>query len=533
MPIISRMLNGPTTLFYQHPQLRMANIVGDPQDFFRYTSGRWVWDERQQLQERYREFDILEMQKVAMDSSSSGSCVRMANLGEGSYNKSFKLTMGNGKTVVARVPNPNAGPAFLTTASEVATMDFLRTILGLPVPKVLAWNSAVDSTNRVGAEYIIMEYAPGKNLADVWTDMDLECKVRTMEDIVTIQHKFLSLKFSEYSRHGCLFYRKNAPPGSHPAIVEGGNLSHELKQRIAERFSIGPIVNTAFWSQGRGDVDIYRGPWASAVGYIQASALREIAWIQKHATPRSPNDPLFVSHSQNDPAEHVSLIQRYLSITPHLIPQEEGILGSFLWHPDLRTPNIFVDDSGHITSIIDWQSASAGPLFLEGRRPHFLDYNGDLILELPEDFKQLDANAQSAVKGTVTNSILLYLYEKYRTERNPLLSRVFQYPSGKTLTDPIRFVRNTWDGDITPLRESKWRNPLGHAVECPIDFSPEEIRKHYEDSEGWNEVQDFWERLIGDHKPGWLDLTCNLRSSYVHLFSDPRRNNPPPSSHEV
>lgn len=65
------------------------------------------------------------MQKIAMESSSSGSCVSMAEIGEGSYNKSFKLTMGNGKTVVARIPNPNAGPAFLTTASEVATMDFV------------------------------------------------------------------------------------------------------------------------------------------------------------------------------------------------------------------------------------------------------------------------------------------------------------------------------------------------------------------------------------------------------------------------
>ncbi|RAH65658.1 phosphotransferase family protein [Aspergillus aculeatinus CBS 121060] len=529
MPIISRI---ETTLLpissrrrysYQHPQLRMANIVGDPQDFFRYTSGRWVWDERQQLQERYREFDILEMQKVAMDSSSSGSCVRMAKIGEGSYNKSFKLTMGNGKTFVARIPNPNARPAFLTTASEVATMDFLRTILGLPVPKVLAWSSAVDSTNRVGAEYIIMEYAPGKNLADVWTDMDLECKVRTMEDI---------------SRYSCLFYRKDAPPGSHPAIVEGGNLSHELKQKIAERFSIGRIVDTAFWGKGRGDMDIYRGPWASAVDYIQASALREIAWIQKHATPRSPDDPLFISHRQNDPVEHVSLLQRYLSIAPHLIPQEEGILGSFLWHPDLRTPNIFVDDSGHITSIIDWQSASAGPLFLEDRHPYFLDYNGDLILELPEDFKQLDANTQSAVKGTVTNSILLYLYEKYTAERNPLLSRVFQYPNGKTLTDPIRFVGNTWDGDIIPLRESliriqkKWRSPLGHAVECPIDLSPEEIRKHHEDSEGWNEVQDFWDGLSGImSRDGWTSHATYDQAMFI--YSQIQAETTPSFSHDV
>ncbi|KAE8143966.1 phosphotransferase family protein [Aspergillus pseudotamarii] len=552
MPIFSRMLKGiqsispilsrDTTLLpissrrysYQHPQLRMANIVGDPQDFFNYTSGRWVWDERQQLQERYREFNILEIQNIAMESSSSGSCVSMSKIGEGSYNKLFKLTMGNGKTVVARIPNPNAGPACLTTASEVATMDFLRTILCLPVPKILAWSSAVDSTNRVGAEYIIMEYAPGRNLADVWTDMDLECKVQTMEDIVTIQHNFLSLKFSEY---GCLFYREDAPPGSHPAIVEGGNLSHEIKHKIAEKYSIGPIVDTAFWSKGRGDMDIHRGPWASVVDYIQAFALREIAWIQKHAIPRSPNDPLFVSHSQNDPAEHISLLQRYLSIAPHLIAQEESISRSFLWHPDLRTPNIFVDDSGHITSVIDWQSTSAGPLFLEGRHPHFLDYNGDLILELPENLKQLDEKTQNTVKSKVTNSILLYLYEKYTAERNPILSRVFQYPNGKTLTDPIRFVGNTWDGDILPLRESliriqkKWSS-LGCTVECPIDFSPEEIRKHYEDSEGWNEVQDFWDALSGIiSRDGWTSHATYDQA--VSIYSQIQAETASHSSHDV
>ncbi|THC90747.1 hypothetical protein EYZ11_009794 [Aspergillus tanneri] len=295
----------------------MANVVGNPHDFYGYTSGRWVWDEKEQLRERYREFDILELQKVAMESASSDSCVSMEKLGEGSYNKSFQLTMANGKAVVARIPNPNAGPAFLTTASEVATMDFLRNTLHLPVPKVLAWNSAVDSTNRVGAEYIIMEHAPGKNLADIWTDMDLEHKIQTMEDIVTIQQKLLLLKFSD----------KDAPPGSHPAIIEGDTLSHELKNKIAKQFSIGPMVDMSFWSKQRGNMDIDRGPWASAIDYMQALALREITWIQKHATPRSPDDPLFVSHSQNNPTEHVSLLRRYLSVAPHLIPREEDFSG--------------------------------------------------------------------------------------------------------------------------------------------------------------------------------------------------------------
>lgn len=44
---------------------------------------------------------------------------------EGQYNKAFIMTMDNGVEVLAKLPNPNAGPAFYTTASEVATRHFV------------------------------------------------------------------------------------------------------------------------------------------------------------------------------------------------------------------------------------------------------------------------------------------------------------------------------------------------------------------------------------------------------------------------
>lgn len=47
---------------------------------------------------------------------------------EGSFNKALLLTMDNGTEVMAKLPNPNAGPAFYTTASEVATHHFVGDI---------------------------------------------------------------------------------------------------------------------------------------------------------------------------------------------------------------------------------------------------------------------------------------------------------------------------------------------------------------------------------------------------------------------
>lgn len=123
-----------------------------------------------------------------------------------------------------------------------------------------------------------MEHAPGSNLADVWTEMDLEHKVQTTEDLVSIQQKLLSLRFSVFvypssrnqfcmpsniSRHGCLFYKSDAPPGSQPAIIVGDNHPHEIRRNISEKFSIGPAVDTAFWSNGRESMDIDRGPCTS------------------------------------------------------------------------------------------------------------------------------------------------------------------------------------------------------------------------------------------------------------------------------
>lgn len=73
----------------------------------------------------YNIFNVAELQRVAVKSVGSKSCASMIKLAEGQYNKVFQLVMNDGKVVIASLPNPNAGPSFYTTASEVATMEFV------------------------------------------------------------------------------------------------------------------------------------------------------------------------------------------------------------------------------------------------------------------------------------------------------------------------------------------------------------------------------------------------------------------------
>ena len=96
------------------------------EELFRYSGGRWLWNEEKQLQDRYKRFNVPELQNIAVKSVGAQTCVSMIKLAEGGSNKVFRLIMDDGSIVIARIPYPNPGPTFRTTASEVATMDFVR-----------------------------------------------------------------------------------------------------------------------------------------------------------------------------------------------------------------------------------------------------------------------------------------------------------------------------------------------------------------------------------------------------------------------
>jgi hypothetical protein len=95
------------------------------EDFFHFTRGRFVCNESEQLLQRHIKFDINELAAAAVRATGATRCIKVHKCPDGLYNKAFSLTMGNGKEVIGKIPNPNAGLSHFTTASEVATMDFV------------------------------------------------------------------------------------------------------------------------------------------------------------------------------------------------------------------------------------------------------------------------------------------------------------------------------------------------------------------------------------------------------------------------
>ncbi|KAJ6097376.1 hypothetical protein N7499_001750 [Penicillium canescens] len=108
----------------------------------------------------------------------------------------FRLEMDDGKTILAPIPIQMLAPAFYTTASEVATMEFARDALQIPVPRIVGWSAT--SHNPVGSEYIFMEEATGSQLTTQWDELNPDAKRAIMREVVAIETKMLSVSFSQY-----------------------------------------------------------------------------------------------------------------------------------------------------------------------------------------------------------------------------------------------------------------------------------------------------------------------------------------------
>jgi hypothetical protein len=182
-------------------------------------------------------------------------------------------------------------------------------------------------------------------------------------------------------------------------------------------------------------------------------ARREISWIKQYAVPKAPDDPLLESAAQNSPEAHIQLLEKFLEVAPYLFDIDEQLTQSTIWHPDLHSSNTFINHD-HITAVIDWQGALAGPLFLQAQPSRLVDYQGSLVLKRPDDFDELSDEQKAQIKEQVARSTLFQLYLLETEERNPALARVFHFDHGKTRRLPVEFAGDTWDDDILSFREA-------------------------------------------------------------------------------
>jgi hypothetical protein len=100
-----------------------------------------------------------------------------------------------------------------------------------------------------------MEKAPGIQLSEVWESMHSREKYVIIKQLAGFERLFASSKFPAY---GSLYYSYDLPSPT-PAIV----LPIMDVKGCQKSFSIGPTNNRKYFDDGRGVLDLDRGPCKS------------------------------------------------------------------------------------------------------------------------------------------------------------------------------------------------------------------------------------------------------------------------------
>ncbi|KAF8599708.1 hypothetical protein BDV93DRAFT_525810 [Ceratobasidium sp. AG-I] len=455
---------------------------------------------------RYVRFNVEALQRVAADAVDATRCTKMKKTHEGSYNKIFSLEFNNGEKVIAKIPTKLI-PPFYTTASEVATMDFARTVLGLPVPTVLAWSARAHST-LVGAEFIIMRQNPGiVELRKRWDDMPAEDVSSVIDQVLHAERQFVRCRFSQI---GSIYYVEDVEP----ELRERGLYADGYLGDGADRFRIGPSTEWALWRGARAELKVDRGPWPNVQSYIRGVVRIHQAWLADHARPFSVDTPPR-QFDDKSPEAHYQLLEKLIAISSHVVPSPE-LSTPVLWHKDLHARNILVTDSSPPSiTLIDWQSMSVGPLFQQATFPLFVQYHGDSRINLfnhaplPDNFDTLSWQDKIYLKH---QRRLAFRHLHYSTKMDPLSLAAQNWSREVRLRSAIDEASRTWDLGLGTLREhvcnlvDAW-DSFAPGVACPILVREEEKARHSEERRRIQAYQDQVSRLyrhLETEGDGWV-----------------------------
>ncbi|KAJ9196693.1 hypothetical protein DTO164E3_6223 [Paecilomyces variotii] len=467
-------------------------------ELFAYTNGHFLIDEQRQLDRRYVKFNIDALCDVAAAAGDESSRIKTIEKMEGGFSKALLMKKANGKEIIAKIPTRIAGPTCLTTASEVGVLEYVRRNTSIPIPRVLSWSS--DCTNPVGAEYIIMEKAAGVPLFRRWANMKEIEKLELIKNLTKFEAQLSAIRFPAY---GGLCLRADA------SVLKFHYYLLDESIDPSSSFCIGPSCDRSFLNQ-----DINQGPWTTISDLGISIAKRELSQISNKRPDRSPMFYQGSAKEQVHLLESAISLMRMLDAHPTLIKSGQPTL----WHTDLHMGNIYVapNESSHIVSMIDFQSLSVLPAFLQAQWPIFLKpphgyIKGLVQPKLPDEFDELDEDSKllaqrewSQAKLAKAYEVSTYLEDRVAHEAMMNVPRVFRE----------LFIRcgEVSEVGVIPLRAclieifQNW-STLGFTGQCPFSFTEEEIDTHEQqflEYQAWHEVQRLaWECLDTDAE-GWV-----------------------------
>ncbi|TRM65527.1 kinase-like domain-containing protein [Schizophyllum amplum] len=405
----------------------MHTAVYDEHELFSMTKYRWLYNNEKQLTARYMPFNVEALLNIATQSANAKQCTSLEKIHDGTFNRVLDLKFDNGVEYVVKIPFPITGPKHLCTASEVATLDYIRTELSIPVPEVRSWSSHAERT-PVGTEYIMYENIPGTPLSyyDI-TDLTLERDpfIRILPAVVAIETKMTERAFSLI---GALYYKEDVP--EHLRRDWPLHTKTEYRSPNSARFCVGPTIEREFWRAGRSTLDIDRGPWPDDRAYMVALGKCASASIE--------------AGLDADPdGAYRDLVSKYEKLIPFIAPERTAVA---LWHPELHAGNIIINDKKEEPSsggIIDWQGSVVAPYYRQFQVPpaYEVDEGTELVVHGPgvapklvDGYDELSAEEQDRAQRILRRAWRAYMHEIYlRRQDEKLAMDLYSHDDGANI----------------------------------------------------------------------------------------------------
>ncbi|EFI27472.1 protein kinase subdomain-containing protein PKL/CAK/Fmp29 [Coprinopsis cinerea okayama7 len=495
--LLKRLSSGPI-----QRRLVTSSCLQNP--LFSYSTGRWLYNEKDQLAVRHVPFNVDALKEAACSALGKSSCTSFEKIAEGSYNKVFRMYFEDGKTAIARIPSLRLlGNASMITASEVATMEFMRLYRSFHIPLVYSWSKDLDGP--VKSPYIIMEDIEGVPLLHDWYKIRGDPVRHAMRRFVTDVRQMLCIPFDQI---GGLYFKEDLPPHLQerplfsPALYQTETALKMFEPAI-DRFRVGPIPDYTWWRTMHDEVGADRGPWKD-IGDMLIAAVN----LEKSAIAKYRRNPSILKKTETTSLEELDVLEGLLEKVVTLAPSLALALSNIpdfinfnvAVHADLGPNNAMVPaDNGTNTlsrfdqfTYIDWQGTSILPFPFHCHIPELVQYNGDIIkvpdeyinqIPIPEGLDQLPEDQREYIMAhhrlatrelAFKNAMLDNFHPWAAANAHCLFPYITQLPD--------RVLRGVTHGPIL-LREclmrisSEWDEEQCDGP-CPISFTEDEIAAH-------------------------------------------------------
>jgi hypothetical protein len=259
----------------------------------------------------------------------------------------------------------------------------------------------------------------------------------------------------------------------------------------------------------------------SAEDMLTAIAKRETACLDRFSDfPRDRQQGIFNGPGGYQPSKDTkaAVIRDYSRILPYIMPKDDACTASILWHNDLHSDNIFVNENcpTEITGIIDWQNVHLSPAFLHVHHPSLIEYDGPILDNfekpvLPPGFAELAPDDKDKARALHTAQSIWGLYEIFIQKQAPDLLRVLRYRNtlscqimnlvGSSFDDGEAYVQTL----LSQLANQEiWEAVIkanGHdpaSVPCPLKYSDEDLKKQEDAMSKWEKDVERKARVISE-----------------------------------